>query len=205
MIQTLLNLPRKTKHFMYLFFDAIAVIGCLLVSFLILFGDWFFLTENTILMVSILAAPIIALPTFTIFGIYRDVIRFMGLQSLWRIAQATSLYAILWGLIIFIASVDQISHSLVLVNWLLVIIVISGSRLIIRWLLADKIVNNNIIIYGAGEAGRQLSIVLNECSEYKPVAFIDDDNTFRHSINGLIIYPLDNLEYSLILLFIQSR
>jgi FlaA1/EpsC-like NDP-sugar epimerase len=78
-----------------------------------------------------------------------------------------------------------------------VIIVIGGSRLLARWLLSEvNVNNNNVLIYGAGTAGRQLSTALNHTSEYKTVAFIDDArDIYHHSINGLKVYSKDDLEY----------
>ena len=51
------------------------------------------------------------------------------------------------------------------------------------------------MIYGAGSAGRQLSIALSQSNEYNPVALIDDANEMhRQTINGLEVFSPDNLE-----------
>ena len=64
-----------------------------------------------------------------------------------------------------------------------------------RWLLSEVDVNiKNVLIYGAGSAGRQLSTALSQSREYKPLAFIDDSNElYHHSINGLTVYSQDDL------------
>jgi FlaA1/EpsC-like NDP-sugar epimerase len=194
MIQILLKLPRKTKQALMLFFDVVAIIGCLFASFCIRLGYWFYPTGDTDLFLAIFAAPLLVLPIFTSFGIYRDVIRYLGFKSLWRITQGVSMYSVSWGLITFMGAVDDIPRSVILINWLLVIIVIGGSRLLFRWLLSE-VNNNNVVIYGAGSAGRQLSTALTESREYKPVAFIDDANEiYRHSINGLKVYSQDDFK-----------
>lgn len=194
MIQILLKLPRKTKQALMLFFDVVAIIGCLFASFCIRLGYWFYPTGDTDLFLAIFAAPLLVLPIFTSFGIYRDVIRYLGFKSLWRITQGVSMYSVSWGLITFMGAVDDIPRSVILINWLLVIIVIGGSRLLVRWLLSE-VNNNNVVIYGAGSAGRQLSTALTESREYKPVAFIDDANEiYRHSINGLKVYSQDDFK-----------
>jgi FlaA1/EpsC-like NDP-sugar epimerase len=197
MIQILLKLPRKTKQALMLFFDFLAIVGCLFASFLIRLGYWFYPIGDTDLLIAIFAAPLLALPIFTSFGLYRDVVRYVGVKSLWRFGQGASMYAISWGLITFMGAVDAIPRSVILINWLLVIIVIGSSRFLVRWLLLESNINiNNVLIYGAGSAGRQLSTALNESKEYKSVAFIDDDNDiYRHSINGLKVYSKDDLEY----------
>ena len=196
MIQKLLKLSRKTKQTLMLLFDVSAIIGSLFVSFYMRLGFWFYPTGDIDLLLAIFAAPLLALPIFIRFGLYREVVRYVGFKALWRISQSVSIYAILWGLVTFMGAVDFIPRSIILINWLIVIIVISGSRLLVRWLLSEVNINNNVLIYGAGSAGRQLCTALNESRECKPVAFIDDaDEIYRHSINGLIVYSQDDLEY----------
>ena len=79
------------------------------------------------------------------------------------------------------ADVKSGVSSVILINWLLNLVAIGGSRMIGRWLLSsadnrkNRTVNTNVIIYGAGSAGRQLAIALLESVEYKLVAFIDNN------------------------------
>ena len=54
---------------------------------------------------------------------------------------------------------------------------------------------DNVIIYGAGESGRQLLTALNHGDKYRAVAFVDDDPRLQHSvINGLQVAPPEQLE-----------
>ena len=64
-----------------------------------------------------------------------------------------------------------------------------------RWFLSQVDTSNgllqksNVLIYGAGSAGRQLCTTLRESKEYTPVAFIDDSSEkYHNSINGLVVY-----------------
>jgi len=145
----------------------------------------------------VLASPFIAIPVFVRFGLYRAVIRYIGFKALWSIVQAVSLYALLWSLIGFMASVDGIPRSVILINWLLGIVIIGGSRMVGRWLLSggqdEKM--TRVIIYGAGSAGRQLSIALTQSVEYRPVAFVDDNPQLqRQSINGIEVFSRKDLD-----------
>ena len=79
--------------------------------------------------------------------------------------------------------------------------IIGGSRLYVRWLLLVFNVNtnllnqNNVLIYGAGSAGTQLSTALSESKDYKPVAFIDDSSKLLHrSINGIDVFSQTDLD-----------
>jgi len=196
-IQTLLKLPRKTKQGIIFLFDLIVIVGVLFISFAVRLGYWFYPAGDSDLLLVIFAAPILALPIFYRFGFYHEVVRYVGFKTIWYIFQGVSFYAILWGLITFMAAIEFIPRSVILINWLLVLVVIVGSRLLFRWLLSEGNRNNsNILIYGAGSAGRQLSTALNGSKEFNPVAFIDDANDiYNHYINGLKVYSRDDLEY----------
>jgi len=191
----LINLSRFQKQFVLLVFDSIVLLAILLASFSIRFG-YLYVPGNDLIWV-VLAAPLIAVPVFVRFGLYRAVIRYVGFKALWSIVQGVTLYALLWSMIGFMASVDGIPRSVILINWLLGIVTIGGSRMIGRWLLSE--VQNKkmirVIVYGAGSAGRQLSIALTESAEYKPVAFIDDNPQLqRQLIHGIEVFSRNDLD-----------
>jgi len=179
--------------------DSVLTVLVLLVSFSIRL-EYLFLPDGDLIWV-VLGAPIIAIPVFVRFGFYSSVIRYIGFKALWAIVQAASLYSLLWGTIGFMSGVDGIPRSVVLINWLLVIVALGGSRMIARWLLsgADAIHNaaecTHVVIYGAGSAGRQLSIALTQSREYKTAAFIDNNAALiGQSIHGINVVLRDDLE-----------
>jgi FlaA1/EpsC-like NDP-sugar epimerase len=181
-----------------LFVDFVLLVLILLASFSIRLEYWY-VPENDVIWM-ILGAPIVAIPIFVHFGLYRTIIRYIGFKALWAIVQAVTLYALLWGVIGFMAEIEGIPRSVILINWLLGVIVIGGSRMIARRIFSDdKDRKNttrriNVIIYGAGSAGRQLSIALTQSSEYNPVAFIDDNSELHYqSINGIDVVSRNDL------------
>jgi FlaA1/EpsC-like NDP-sugar epimerase len=198
-LDTFINLSRRNKKLVMLGVDSVLTVLVLLVSFSIRL-EYLFLPDGDLIWV-VLGAPIIAIPVFVSFGLYHAVIRYIGFKALWSVVQAASLYGLLWGVIGFMARVDGIPRSVVLINWLLVIVVIGGSRMTARWFLSEADTKQNItecthvVIYGAGSAGRQLSIALKEAAEYKTAAFIDNDPALLgQSINGIRVVPRDDLE-----------
>ena len=195
MRNTLINLSRFQKQLVLLVFDSVVLVAILLTSFSIRLG--YLYVPGSDLVWVVLASPFIAIPVFVRFGLYRAVIRYIGFKALWSIVQAVSLYALLWSLIGFMASVDGIPRSVILINWLLGIVIIGGSRMVGRWLLSggqdEKM--TRVIIYGAGSAGRQLSIALTQSVEYRPVAFVDDNLQLqRQSINGIEVFSRKDLD-----------
>jgi FlaA1/EpsC-like NDP-sugar epimerase len=196
MINAIVNISRIYKQLLMALVDAIVLIGVLLASFSIRLGYWYW-PENDLFWV-IVGAPLIAFPVFIQFGLYHGIVRFLGLQALWAIVKAVSLYALIWGIIGFMSAIEGIPRSVILINWLLAMLSIGGLRMIARWMLSsvnDLTGQKNVIIYGAGAAGRQLANALLQSREYKPVAFIDDakDLTGQH-INSIKVYSTDHVE-----------
>jgi FlaA1/EpsC-like NDP-sugar epimerase len=191
----LINLSRFQKQFVLLVFDSVTLVAILLASFSIRLG--YLYVPGSDLFWVFLAAPIIAVPVFVRFGLYRAVIRYIGFKALWSIFQAVTLYALLWSMVGLLSSVDGIPRSVILINWLLGIVTIGGSRMIGRWLLSESQDKKTIrvIIYGAGSAGRQLSIALTQSAEYRPVAFIDDSAELQSQlIHGIEIFSRKYLD-----------
>ena len=145
-------------------------------------------------MSTYIIAVSIAIPIFIRFSLYRAIIRYIGFKALWRVVQAVTLYAILWGIVGFMAasqgtgSILDIPRSVIFINWALVLLVIVGLRLVARWIFTNDRYGSaiNVVIYGAGTAGRQLFNALAQSNEYNTVAFIDDnDEMHSQSINGM--------------------
>ena len=178
--------------------DSVFLILILLFSFSLRLGYWYW-PEDTNLLLAIFSAPVIAFLIFVKFGLYRAIIRFIGFRAVWAIAQAVSIYAVIWGVIGFMIAVEGIPRSVILINWALTLLVIGGSRLSARWLFSDthnssNSQRKNVVIYGAGSAGRQLSTALMQSNEYSPVAFLDDENKIqRQFINGVEVFSLNSL------------
>jgi FlaA1/EpsC-like NDP-sugar epimerase len=178
------NLPRNYKQFLMLIFDSVATILMLFLAFSVRLGEWHF--PNGELLYLIILSPVISLITFMRFDLYRAIIRFISFTGIWKITQAVSLYGLIWGVFALIFVQDGIPRSVVFINWLLLLIIIVASRLFAHWLFNEfgKNKGKEVIIYGAGSAGRQLLLALKHSSEYNPIAFIDDDNSLAKSIIG---------------------
>lgn len=206
MISKFFGLSRTAKRAIMLIFDVCIIIITLFASFSMRLGEWYWLSSDVIWL--IIAAPFIAIPIFIRFGLYHAIIRYIGFKALWSIIQAVSLYALIWGALVMLSgtAISSVPRSVTVINWVVSILLIGGSRMIIRWWAAglfgkeeSKIPQRlnqvkSIIIYGAGEAGAQLSAALHYSSELNPIAFLDDDITLqKQQVNGLRIYSAADL------------
>lgn len=208
MLNWITELSRINKQFIMLFVDSVLLIAILLASFSIRLGYWYFPDSDLIWV--IFGVPIITIPVFVRFGLYRAVIRYIGFKALWAVAQAVSLYALIWGIIGFMVAVDGIPRSVILINWVLALLAIGGLRVAARLVLSNNVEfsmfnfklnrksqsdKKRVLVYGAGDAGIQLVSALEHSSEYHPVGFVDDDQSLQgHQIRGLDIYSINSID-----------
>ena len=184
-IHKLTSLQRITKQMIMVFVDSILIVAVLLSSLSIRLGYIYWPKEEIFWI--IFGAPIIAIPIFISFRLYHSVVRYIGSRALWSMAQAATMYSVAWGLLSYMAEiggipgVSGIPRSVIIINWMLSIIVIGGVRI-----FANRLFDNeysptngkriNVVIYGAGSAGRQLSDALKLSEDYNHVAYVDDDS-----------------------------
>jgi FlaA1/EpsC-like NDP-sugar epimerase len=201
MFHFLHKLSRKNKQALMIMFDSIAVLSSIFAAFSIRLGYLYHPVTDLKLLLIMYASPLLAIPLFYRFGLYHTVVRYVSFKGIWHINQAVILYAILWGFVAFMTvNWEAFPRSVILINWILILTFIITSRLFVRWLLlelpkiATELKSKNVLIYGAGSAGRQLSHALNESNDYKVVAFIDDSmELHKNSVNGLKVFSSDDL------------
>ena len=195
---------RILKQIIMMTIDSIIVILCLFSAFSLRLGYLWLPSESMqypIELNIIFAAPFLAIPVFYSFGLYRSVIRYIGFKGLWSIIKGVVLYSLFWVLLSYMFAIQGIPRSVILINWMLCIIFIGGARLFARWLFFDygkntKIGKINIIIYGAGSAGMQLSQSLKLSNDLNQVAYIDDDESLRSVyVNGIEVFSFKKISY----------
>jgi len=140
LIRNIVGLHRRQKQLIVLLLDFILINLSLWLAFSVRLGHWFMPSEQLLLVMAI--APVVAVPIFIRFGLYRAVVRYIGLKALWTIVKAISLYALIWGILGFMAAVEGIPRSVILINWLLALLSIGGLRMWAKWLLSG--VDNDI-------------------------------------------------------------
>jgi FlaA1/EpsC-like NDP-sugar epimerase len=200
------GLSRRTKAAILISADSFFTAFALWAAFSLRWSDWYIPKGDEWALFAI--APVIAVPIFIRLGLYRAIIRYIEIRALWTIIQATTLYSLIFAFILYESGIKGIPRTVSLLNWLLIILLVSSSRFFVRWWLADAHYRvdedsydtdhnkKNVVIYGAGSAGVQLASALVHGSEFKTVAFIDDNPLLhKQKINGIKIYPFDSLSY----------
>ncbi len=139
--------------------------------------------ENQELIVKSL--PIIIIIKYVVFfkfGLYRGIWRYVSIADLIDIFKAVLLSSIASVLaVLFVWRFHGFSRAVFVIDWLLLFIMISGSRILERIYkeIFDQasLEGKNVLIYGAGNAGEFVlrEIKNNKLLQYKPVGFLDDD------------------------------
>ena len=188
-------LPSFFKRGILIVADSLMLIFALWLSFSLRLDNWYWPTGglNNSIVLLVLFAPVVAVPIFMQFGLYRAIIRYLGMKAFLSVFKAVIIYAAAWGLLTFLSGVQGVPRSVVPINAMVALFIIGGSRFLARWLLR-KIENVNrekknnfgldkgfikhrqakVVIFGAGEAGRQLAIGLGQSYECILLAFVDD-------------------------------
>jgi FlaA1/EpsC-like NDP-sugar epimerase len=200
------GLSRRIKAVILISTDSLFTLFALWAAFSLRWSEWYFPKNDEWILFAV--APVIAVPIFIRLGLYRAIIRYIEIRALWTIIQATTLYSIIFAFILYESGIKGVPRTVSLLNWLLIIVLVSGSRFFVRWWLDDVYYRisedgddgdrnkKNVVIYGAGSAGVQLASALVHGGEFKTVAFIDDNPVLhKQKINGIKICPLDSLSY----------
>jgi len=145
-----------------------------------------------------LAAPILSIPIFINIGLYRAVVRFMGMNAVFAIFKAVTLSTLLLAAVVLMTETKGVPRSVFLIYWAVAVIYIGGSRVLMRSYFQSLGLANqtkeNLIIYGAGSAGAQLASALLQGYNVRPIAFVDDNKALQGSeIQGIKIYSSEKL------------
>ena len=193
----MIALPRWPKRAVLMINDF------LLMSFALWLGmslrlSTLYVTDNPVLLLQLLAAPVFGLISFHYLGLYRLVTRYIGQQGMVRIITAVSVAVLCWALlIVMIQAKDVVPRSVMIIYWIFTISFVWLSRQVAGWVLkADPTAiparfdnRQNVLIFGAGEAGVQLLDALHHAENYFAIGFIDTDKSlWGQKIRGVKVY-----------------
>lgn len=198
--QSISMMPRRYKQLILVAFDVVTLTFAVWLSYLLRFSAFFIPnSEQALLMV---AAPMIGLPVFVRFGLYRSVIRYLPDKAIWTMIQAVTISVILWVCLAFLTlmtGAEGVPRAIPFLYWVLSIGLICGSRFAAKWILwsslRQQLMERQCLIFGAGDAGRQLANALRSQNEVFVAGFVDDDKSLHGmDILGIRVYPTSQLE-----------
>ena len=174
-LDTLVKLPRTQKRIISLLVDTVFIFSSFWIAFILRLDSLEELRDvnNWLILSAILP---LSLLSFVKLGLYRAVLRYINSQALWAILAGVILSTIYFIGFSFFFNF-QVPRTVPVIYFCISLLLVGGSRLIVRAIVGKLIMRRkeNVVIYGAGSAGRQLATALANGPEYAPVAFIDDD------------------------------
>jgi len=195
--KNIINLPRYTKRIIAILIDVGLCIFCTWLAFYLRLEEFVKINDVTTLAVEI--SILIAIPIFWLMGLYKTIFRFQGSSIILTVLIATSVYGLLYFAVIGIYGIQGIPRSISIIQPILLFLSISLLRISIKFLFLKNFKKSknktNVLVYGAGSAGRQLLTSLESNLEMKVVGFLDDDPQFhRQKILGQTVYDPLNIE-----------
>ena len=197
--QKVWTLSRNAKRLILISADVGALIFSLWSAFALRFSGWWPQAELADAWLLFVFTPLIGIPIFAKLGLYRAVIRFMGVRVLQSIALGVGLIIACTYSLIQLMQIDGIPRSVPIIFGLCAWLYLGGSRLVIRssyhWIVNNLDNQQRVLIYGAGGAGAQLALLLQGGAEYVPVGFVDDDRAlWRGEVAGLKVHSPAQLD-----------
>jgi FlaA1/EpsC-like NDP-sugar epimerase len=155
------------------------------------------LMKNTLIMVFVVEA----MTSFS-FGLYRGTWRFASLTDLKRILAVAFVSSVILVSILFIMNTEtNIPRSILILNPILLILMMSGSRIIYRAFKEHQMYSVNlkqgkpVFIIGAGTTAISLIKDLSQSPEWQVIGMLDNDKSMHgREILGLKVFgPIEML------------
>lgn len=194
-INCLLRLDRFQKRALQLFADLVLLSGSFAFAMLLRLESWEAALDPRAWAVFALSLPL-TLAVFIRLGFYLAVIRYISEKAL----RAVFLGVFASGLSIFLISQiagQVVPRSVPAIYMVLALVSVGGVRFLLRAIFHRNQFRqkDRLIIYGAGESGRQLLQSLRHSPEYMPMAFVDDNSSLVGStISGLKVHAPAEIE-----------
>lgn len=192
----LIALPRLAKQLMAASIDAALCLLALSLA-LVLRLESFDIFQPYFWVLAGLSIAL-ALPALAAFGAYRAIFRYSGEWALRKISLAIGTYGFTFALVVTLLGLTGAPRSVGVVQPMLLLGLVGLSRWAAKsWLsqhlrpkrIAGKALAQ-VIVYGAGDAGRQLVEAFGRSQELQVRGFVDDaSELWGRSINGYPVWP----------------
>lgn len=192
----LVNLSHKRRIFEVIL-DGFLIALAYYYSYVTLFGRFEESSHWNLFLKSLPLLIVLKLSAFLLVGVYRGIWRYTSIKDLVTFSKGVILGSVLSVLaILLVYRFDGFSRTLFVLDAILLLAALSGSRLAFRLFrqLLPMPVNEGgrrVLIYGAGDGGE---LVLRELKnnpdwKYSPIGFVDDDPLKKDKvIHGLPVF-----------------
>jgi FlaA1/EpsC-like NDP-sugar epimerase len=194
LLQALVTLSRPMKLLLLLPMDAALCVVAVWIAFSLRLGEWRLWDPAVATVIAVTLA--FWLPVFVARRIYHSVIRFMGSRTMVDIAVSCLIIMSVLVALFTIGNVPGVPRTISFIHPLVFAALLMLSRLVARYILFDLLNQrrfigrqDNVLIYGAGSAGRQLAVSLRHEPKMTLRGYIDDDIQLAgQHLDGFHIY-----------------
>ena len=195
-----LALPRLAKRSIAFFVDTCLCILSVWLAYYLRIGVW--VPLSSIPVIALIASLGLALPIFLFFGLYRAIFRYSGWSALMTVAKACALYGLTYATIFTAYGIDGVPRTVGLIQPILLLIGVGTLRAFARFWFGNSDLYRRstpmnlrrVLIYGAGEAGRQLAGAMQQSNQVQVVGYLDDDPHLQGGVlNGLRVFKPEEL------------
>lgn len=194
-----LNFPRVLKRVIVLSTDIILCLVTVWFAYYLRLGEFINPFNNQTpfnTSLPVLASVLMALPIFVTSGLYRLIFRYSSWDALMTIVLSSAKYLFVYSFLFTIIGVEGVPRTIGIIQPILLLLSVGASRAFARFWLGGQyryILHlqsfSNVMIYGAGKAGRELAAALMASREVRLVGFLDDNTQLhKHIINGTTVF-----------------
>lgn len=192
----ILDWPRATKRLVVIAIDMALAVLATWVAFSLRFDTLNVPQGNQWILYGL--SPILALPIFLRYGLYRAIFRYTGLAAFGATAKAVFVYAVaLFAAVLVLQSqgLDNLPRTVAILQPILFGVLVGASRALARLTLSDpRRVARRLLVYGAGRAGIETAAAVGSSREFALLGFVDDDiSKVGRTINEARVYAPSDL------------
>ncbi|MCL1067051.1 polysaccharide biosynthesis protein [Shewanella olleyana] len=200
-LNNIFRLPRFQKRLISLAIDCSFILVAFWAAFFVRVDDVsIFSNLNNWLLISLITP--ITLITFIKLGLYRAVLRYLGIQALTAVLLGAAISTFSLVILAYFTNTD-LPRTVPIIYFSFILVLTGGTRSLFRSAIGTgtKKQGEPVIIYGAGVSGRQLMTSLMQSHEYYPYAYVDDDE----SLHGTVISGIHVHSPSIIRKLVQQK
>jgi len=151
-----------------------------LLAFSLRIGEWYVFVPEVLILV--VATCVIWIVVASFQGVYRSMLRFSGAKAIKDLAASCAIMAVILTVLSVLVGVNiHIPRTTSLLVPLILFMLTASSRAMLSTLLRETLYSRrrdgrrHVLVYGAGVAGRELTVSIKYHPEFQVVGFMDDN------------------------------
>lgn len=193
-IDAFFSIPRPYKRVISVCIDLVFIQIAFWGAFWTRLGE-FDQTHNIAYWYLVSFLSVITITCFIRIGFYRAILRYLSVHAIFTLAIGSLVSSVVFVLATYFFGI-WVPRTVAVIYLAYLFLLTGGARLSIRVFFAQLEMKRkpNVIVYGAGVAGRQLVNLLRQGDELNPVVYIDDNYKLQRSVlQGLTVYKREQL------------